>query len=116
MNQRDLVWITFPYSNLEEAKARPALVVSREAYNQEHEDVLICAVTSNLRSEPYKVPISSDDLTKGELPVQSMVRADKLLQVERGLVDSSLGRVRESTHDRVVEAIHRLVSPGKEPS
>lgn len=109
MNQRDLVWIRFPFSNLQDAKARPAIIVSRDAYNEAHEDVLICAVTSNLSPAPYKVPLSSEDLDDGELPVDSMVRADKVVQVEEDLIDRAFGRVAAGTYDQVVDAIHGLV-------
>lgn len=109
MNQRDIVWITFPFSNLQDAKARPALVVSHDDYNKAHEDVLICAVTSNLSPAPYKVPLPTDGLVEGKLPVDSMVRADKLVQVEKGLVDRRFARVDEDVYDEVVDAVHRLV-------
>lgn len=92
MKQRDLVWIRFPFSNLQQAKARPALVVSHDRYNREHPDVLICAVTSNLEERPYKVLLRSKDLEGGEIPVESMVRADKIIQVETGLVDRTFAR------------------------
>lgn len=113
MNQRDIVWIRFPYSNLQEGKARPALIVSRDAYNVEHEDVVICAVTSNLEPAPYKVLLSSEDLVDGDLPLESMVRADKLIQVEKALIDTALGRVDEPTYGQVAEAIEKLVRPAK---
>lgn len=109
MNQRDVVWITFPFSNLQDAKARPALVVSHDAYNKAHEDVLICTVTSNLSPAPYKVPLPADAIVEGELPVDSMVRADKLAQVEKGLLDRRFARVGEEVYDEVVEAVHQLV-------
>ncbi len=110
MNQQDLVWIRFPFSNLQDAKARPAIVVSQDAYNQEHDDVLICAVTANLSPAPYKVALSPDELSEGDLPLESMVRADKLVQVEKELVDRSFGRVDDAMYDRVVQAIHALVA------
>lgn len=109
MNQRDVVWITFPFSNLQDAKARPALVVSHDAYNKAHEDVLVCAVTSNLSPAPYKVPLPAEDIVEGELPLDSMVRADKLVQVEKGLVDRRFARVDADVYDQVVDAVHKLV-------
>lgn len=109
MNQQDIVWIRFPFSNLAETKARPAVVVSRDEHNNDSEDVLICAVTSNLQADPYKIPVSSEDLVQGELPVDSMVRADKLIQVEKDLVDRTFARLDEETYDRVAETIHGLV-------
>lgn len=112
MKQRDLVWIRFPFSNLEETKARPALVVSQDSYNREHPDVLICAVTSNLTEAPFKVPLSAEELETGELPVESMVRADKIVQVEKELVHTVFATVGEEVYGDVADAIHRLVEAG----
>lgn len=109
MNQRDLVWIRFPFSNLEEAKARPALVVSHDRYNRSHPDVLICAVTSNPEQAPSKVPLTSEDLEDGDLPVESMVQADKLIQVEADLVDHAFARVSDDRYDDVVGSIVDLI-------
>lgn len=109
MKQGDLVWIRFPFSDLERSKVRPALVVSRDAYNQSHDDLVVCAVTSNLEPDPYKVPVSSDDLARGRLPIPSMVRADKILQVERGLIESSFAHLADKAFDLVSESIGALV-------
>lgn len=111
MKQRALVWIRFPFSNLQETKARPAVVVSNDAYNATHEDVIICAVTSNLTEAPYKVPLSPEDMEDGDLPLESMIRADKIIQVERSLVDRAFGLIGQRTHEAVVEAIGDLLKP-----
>lgn len=47
MQQKDIVWVSVPYSNLEEEKIRPALVVSNNAYNEKNPDVVICSITQS---------------------------------------------------------------------
>ncbi len=36
MNQGDIVLMEFPYSDLSDAKRRPALVISNQKYNTHH--------------------------------------------------------------------------------
>lgn len=109
MRQQDLVWVRLPYSNLEETKVRPAVVMSHDAYNEAHDDVVVCAVTSNLEPAPHKVPVSSEDLSEGELPLNSMARADKVLPVEKSLVERSFAHLGDAAYDRIVDALNGLV-------
>lgn len=109
MKQKDIVWVRMPFSDLQGQKARPALVVSRDAYNHAHDDVVVCAITSNLESNEYKVAITEKDLDLGKLPLPSMVRADKILQIEKKLIDRTFARIKNGTYDEVVKRLHSLV-------
>src|SRR5262249_15589307 len=42
----DVVLVPFPFTDLSNAKQRPALVVSGDAFNSTREDVLVAAITS----------------------------------------------------------------------
>lgn len=72
MNQTDIVWASFPYSDFSDAKIRPALVVSNDSYNAANNDVVVCAVTSNLGEGEYKVSIAMGDLSDGKLALPSL--------------------------------------------
>ncbi len=109
MNQQDIVWVQLPFSDRRRSKFRPALIVSQDAYNRRHDDIIVCAITSNLRPSPYKVPLAQADLHEGHLPRPSMVRADKVLQVEKQLVERSFARLNDTTYDKVVRQIIALV-------
>lgn len=74
MNQQDIVWVRLPYSNFEESKVRPGVVLSHDTYNASHPDILLCALTSNLEASRYKVAVSREDVHEGELPLESMAR------------------------------------------
>ena len=45
-NQKDIVLIPFPYSDLTGSKKRPALVISNEKINKT-EDRICCLITTN---------------------------------------------------------------------
>lgn len=46
----DVVLVSFPFTNQMASKQRPAVVVSNKSYNTNKPDVVIMAVTSQLRS------------------------------------------------------------------
>ena len=48
----DVVLVPFPFTSQIASKKRPAVVVSTEAYNRARPDVVVMAITSQLRSDP----------------------------------------------------------------
>jgi mRNA interferase MazF len=81
VNQRDIVLIKFPFSDLSGAKVRPALVISNQGYNIKSPDTVVLALTSNLSTSDYKVFVSNLNLESGLLPVESAIRVDKPFSV-----------------------------------
>ncbi|MFT5037206.1 MAG: mRNA interferase MazF [Candidatus Azotimanducaceae bacterium] len=54
----DLVWVDFnPTKGREQAKVRPAIVVSPKAYNQKTNLAIMCPVTSVQKGYPFEVEI-----------------------------------------------------------
>lgn len=48
-NFGDVVLVGFPFTNLQTVKKRPAVVISRTVYQQNRPDVILMAVTSQIR-------------------------------------------------------------------
>lgn len=112
MKQQDLVWVRLPFSDFEESKVRPAVVVSNNYYNRSNRDVVVCAVTSNTEPKPFSVVIRQENISSGKLPVESKVRADKILQIEKSLIASSFARIDDAAFDSVVAELVKLVKRG----
>lgn len=93
----DIVLVPFPFTDQSATKKRPAVVVSSDAYHRDRPDVILMAVTSQLRPSAGV----------GEIPVQHWKQAGLLrpsvlkpllATVERRLLIRKLGRL--ETHDR----------------
>lgn len=55
---RDIVWIDLePARGHEQAKVRPALVISPKAYNQKTGLALMCPITSVIKEYPFEVEL-----------------------------------------------------------
>lgn len=76
--QGDILLIPIPFSNLSITKQRPVLVLSNDNYNQFTKDLLVAAITSQLKDIDYSILITQDDLAEGNLKVTSAIRADKI--------------------------------------
>lgn len=61
--QRDIVYIDFdPSKGYEVKKRRPALIMSRNEYNQATNMVIVCPITTTPKERPFLVPIHSEKL------------------------------------------------------
>jgi mRNA interferase MazF len=49
----DIILVPFPFTDQSTVKKRPAVVVSSAAYNAERPDLVIMAVTGQMRSAEY---------------------------------------------------------------
>ena len=109
VKQRDIILIKFPFSDLSDAKVRPALVISNNQYNQEKLDCVVLAMTSNLAKSEYKVIIESKDLENGTLPVKSAVRVDKPFSVSQSKVLKIQGKLNSIKFKAVENTILKLI-------
>ncbi len=112
IKQQDIVWVIFPYSDMQEAKFRPAVVVSNNSYNKKSPDIVACAVTSKLHEREYSILLDKSNLASGNLPLKSRIRADKVVQIEKSLVAKSFARLNDKTFDLLVGEIKKLVKRG----
>jgi mRNA interferase MazF len=57
----DIVWLDFdPQAGREQAKRRPALVVTEQSYNRASGLVVVCPLTSRHKPYPFSLPASVD--------------------------------------------------------
>ena len=108
--QRDIVLISFPFSDLQTSKIRPAVVLSNDAYNRDSEDFVAIPLTSNLKLRDYALLITNDELESGNLIVQSKAKVDRVFSVSQRLVRMKIGRLTVRTHKRLVDSLVELMS------
>jgi mRNA interferase MazF len=70
----DIVVTPFPFSDLSDAKKRPALVIAPLT----GDDVILCQITSKSVMDSYAIPISGADFTSGGLRQDSNVRPNRI--------------------------------------
>lgn len=72
----DLIWLAFsPQAGHEQAGRRPALVLSKRAFNRATRLALVCPVTSRVKGYPFEVPIAGNT-------IQGAVLADQARTVD----------------------------------
>ena len=100
-----VVLVPFPFSNLSQAKLRPALVLADAGRG----DWVLCQITSNPYADPHAVMLEEADFDLGSLRVKSYARPGKLFTASENLMDSLVGRLKPASLSRVVEAVIALL-------
>ncbi len=106
--QRGIVLIPVPFSDLSSVKKRPVLILSGHDYNSTSSDVVVAAITSNPQSGPYGIRITSEELDRGTLPVESFVRADKLYTLSQTIILIRFGRVNDRAFRVILGEIDKV--------
>jgi mRNA interferase MazF len=102
--QRDIVLIPFPYTDLTGAKQRPALIISNQKLNKS-EDRICCLITSNQPKDGLVI----NDLEKGRLPFKSWVKPQRLFTIHEGIIKKKLSTVTPTFHKKVLTDLHAFL-------
>ena len=108
VQQRDIILIPFPFSDFSAQKVRPAVVVSNDQFNTSSEDVIICAMTSNLSKDQYTVLIEKKDLEEGNLYDDCCVKVESILRADKKIVMKKIGKINLPSHQQIIKKIVTL--------
>jgi mRNA interferase MazF len=111
MNYRfgDVALVAFPFTDQSASKQRPAVVVSSVAYQRARPDLVIMAVTSQLRSAAAFGEVALQDWQAAGLIKPSVVKP-VIATVEQRLVRKSLGTLSSGDQQRLREAIKQIIA------
>jgi len=90
----DVVLVPFPFTDQTTTKHRPAVVVSSAAYHRERPDLVILAVTSQMRPAAGLAEIAIAKWKEAGLLKPSVLKP-VVATIERGLVLRKLGRLEQ---------------------
>ena len=108
--QRDIALVPFPFSDLSGRKVRPVLILSRDTYNQQSADVVVCGLTTNLAPTPYSIIVKVSDVEPpGALKKQSKVKADTIASLEQSLLIKRIARLKLPVFNKVIAEIESLI-------
>ncbi len=100
----EVVVLPFPQSNGQAGKRRPALVVPDLA----GDDLILCQITSQARSDGYSVPLRLGDFERGRLALDSFIRPNRLFTFEQSVILHMAGKVHDAKLQEVRAKIRSL--------
>jgi mRNA interferase MazF len=103
-----IVLVPFPFSDLSQAKLRPALVLADAG----RRDWILCQITSNRYLDPRAISITDADFEQGALRTASFARPGKLFTASGTLMIAEVGVLRRAVSVRITQAVIDLLSAG----
>ncbi len=101
----DVVVVPFPFSDLTNAKRRPALVVA----DLRGDDLILCQITSKQVKDEYAIPLRDEDFRFGSLKRESNIRPNRIFTADRRIILYRVGRIKEEKLNEVIEKIIQIL-------
>ena len=102
----DIVVVPFPFSDLTQAKRRPALVIAV----LEGDDLILCQITSQFVKDTYAILIKDNDFMVGSLKQLSNLRPNRIFTADSHIVLYKIGNLKPEKIREVIEKIIEILS------
>jgi mRNA interferase MazF len=91
--QGEIIIAAIPFSNLMEAKIRPALIISSRKYNKSSEDIIVLKITSKGKDYPFDIGLKEKDILEGTLKEESVIQIDFPVVIEKRSIAKAVGKI-----------------------
>ena len=96
-----VVLVPFPFSDLSQAKLRPAIVLADAG----RDDWVLCQVTSNPYGDVRAILLDESGFVSGSLHVTSYARPGKLFTASSGLMVALVASLKADRFKQIIEAV-----------
>lgn len=104
----DVVLVRFPFTNQQGSKRRPAVVISSQAYNRQKPDVILAAITSQIRTPLSFGEALIQDWQKAGL-FKSSVLKPVIVTVEKSMLAQTLGQLNQADQQALRNMIRQAI-------
>ena len=98
-----VVVVPFPFSDLTQARRRPALVVAELT----GDDVILCQITSQNIKDSYSIFLDIQDFESGNLNKKSNIRPNRIFTADTKILLYKAGHLKQ---EKTKETIKRLIA------
>ena len=106
-----VVLVPFPFSDLSQAKLRPAVVLADVGRG----DWILCQITSNPYGDSRAVMLEDVSFAVGALRVVSYARPGKLFTANSTLMVTQVGTLQAEPFQHIIEAVVALLQTSLRP-
>lgn len=103
--------VPFPFSDLSQAKLRPALVLADAG----RDDWVLCQITSNPYGDANAIELRDDSFQTGSLRVVSYARPGKLFTANSSLVVGQVGILKADVFRQIIESVIDILRASLNP-
>lgn len=111
----DVVLVPFPFTSQAASKQRPAVVVSSSAYALERPDVVLMAITSQLRPAPAAAGVNWGEVWIADWQAAGLLKPSAVKPIfatfEQRLVLRTLGALTQADRAALADALAVILGP-----
>ena len=104
----DIILVPFPFTDQSTTKKRPAVVISSKAYNSERPDLIIMAVTSQIKPAAVIGEVIVQDWQAAGLLKPSAIKP-VITTIEKPLIIKTLGRLKDNDQKTLRESLKGIL-------
>jgi mRNA interferase MazF len=104
----DFVLVRFPFTDQSATKQRPGVIVSSAAYNRVRRDLILMAITSQVRGSDAYGEVIVQDWRAARLLRPSAIKP-VLATLEQGLVIKTLGKLSQRDGQTLRQTLGRII-------
>lgn len=104
---REVVLIPFPYSDLSQAKIRPAVCLA----DAKRGDWVLCQITSSPYGDSNAISLAPGDFQSGGLLTHSFARPAKLFTLHQSTIIRTVGLLHDATFQRLIDGVFDILRP-----
>jgi len=102
----EVVFVNFPFSNLKNAKLRPAVIIACASNG----DWVLCQITSKSYADVNSIELNALNFDTGSLNITSYIRAGKIFTAHKSIINKKVGKLNLSTRKSLINNIINLIS------
>jgi len=103
MQKKDIVLIKIPFTDLSEAKLRPALILGHIL-----DDYLCCFISSNVQAKTVHDVVIKKNV-QNKLKVDSIIKCGKLFTLHWSLIEKGIGTLSLNEYKAVIKKIMAII-------
>jgi len=107
-NFGDIILVPFPFTDQTTSKKRPAVVISSDVYNNDRPDIILMAVTSQMRHLGKTGDAEVKDWQEAGLLKPSLIKPI-LTTIEKNLVLNKLGSLSVKDRHTLQEVLQMII-------
>lgn len=105
---RAIVLIAFPFTDQTGSKQRPAVVISSKAYQESKPDIILMAVTSQIKTKTVLGEVIIDEWKTAGLLKPSVIKP-VIFTAEKRLIRKKLGQLKETDIQRLKQNLTVII-------
>lgn len=109
IQQGQIVYIPFPFSNLSTSKPRPALIISNRIVNNTN-DAIMVAISTHDDAPFQSIKLTADNFISGDLPQECFIHCHRIHLLEKSFIIKTVAEVAPSITLQVLKKVAQYLT------